>query len=109
MKVEFRGKINSPAIEELTKKKLERLEKYFKGAEPSFVVSFDIENKDHVVKMETNYNSFSLQAKAKSQDMYKSLDLCLENIKSQMVRNKFDKKTKRTHHVYDEELENDLQ
>lgn len=108
MKVEFRGKISSPAIEELTRKKLERVEKYFKGEEPSFVVSFDIENKDHVVRMETNYNSFNLQAKAKSQDMYKSLDLCLENIKSQMLKNKFDKKTKRTHHVYDEGRDSEL-
>lgn len=103
MKVEFYG-VTSPAIEELTKKKLNKLEKYYKGAEPSFKVTFAIENKQHVVKLETNYNSFSLQAKANSDDMYKSLDLAIENVKRQITKNKFDKKVKRNNNTFDFEM-----
>lgn len=95
MKVDFLNGINSEALESLCVKKLAKLEKYFKGGEPTISVSFAIDNREHIVNLATRYNSFNLSAKAKSEDMYKSLDLAIDNLKAQITKNKFDKKEKR--------------
>jgi len=100
MKVEFTSAINSEALEGLCKKKLSKLEKFFKGGEPTIVVSFQIDNREHIVTLFSNYNSFDLKAKGKSEDMYKSLDIAIDNLKQQITKNKFDKKTKRTEKEY---------
>lgn len=95
MKVEFTSAINSEALEGLCKKKLSKLEKFFKGGEPTIVVDFKIDNREHIVTLFTNYNSFDLKAKGKSEDMYKSVDIAIDNLKQQISKNKFDKKSKR--------------
>ena len=96
MKIEFNGRVSSPALEELARKKLERLEKYHKGAEPVYSVYFSVEKDKHIVRIETNYNGFDLNARESSDDMYKSLDMCIDSIKRQISKNKYDKKTRRT-------------
>ena len=100
MKVEFTSAINSEALEGLCKKKLSKLEKFFKGGEPTIVVSFQIDNREHIVTLFSNYNSFDLKAKGKSEDMYKSLDIAIDNLKQQISKNKFDKKSKRADKEY---------
>lgn len=96
MKVEFTNDIKSEALEGLCKKKLLKLEKFFKGGEPTVYVAFAIDNREHIVNLSTNYNSFDLIAKGKSEDMYKSIDIAIENLKQQITKNKFDKKSKRS-------------
>ena len=100
MKVEFSNNINSEALENLCIKKLSKLEKFYKGGEPTIFVNFQIDNREHAVTLLTTYNSFALQAKGKSEDMYKSLDITIDNLKQQMTKNKFDKKTKRSSNEY---------
>ena len=100
MKVEFKNAINSEALEGLCKKKLSKLEKFFKGGEPTIIVDFVIDNREHVVTLFTNYNSFDLKARGKSEDMYKSLDIAIDNLKQQITKNKFDKKEKRGEKEY---------
>lgn len=100
MRVEFTSAINSEALEGLTKKKLLKLEKYFKGGEPTITVSFQVDNREHIVTLFTNYNSFDLKAKGKSEDMYKSIDIAIDNLKQQIAKNKFDKKSKRSENDY---------
>ncbi|MBE5746137.1 MAG: ribosome-associated translation inhibitor RaiA [Clostridiales bacterium] len=95
MRVEFTNDIKSEALEGLCVKKLNKLEKFFKGGEPTVYVTFSIENREHSVSLLTNYNSFELKAKGKSDDMYKSIDIAVENLKQQITKNKFDKKEKR--------------
>ena len=95
MKIQFLSNINSEAIESLTVKKLSKLEKFYKGEEPTILVDFKIDNREHLVTLRTKYNSFELMSKGKSEDMYKSLDLAIDSLKSQMTKNKFDKKAKR--------------
>lgn len=96
MKVEFLNDINSKALEGLCEKKLSKLEKFYKGGEPTVYVSFSIASREHIVSLKTNYNGFDLSSKGKSEDMYKSVDLAIDNLKSQMTKNKYDKKTKRS-------------
>lgn len=100
MKVDFLNDINSEALEGLCVKKLTKLEKFYKGGEPTVSVSFAIDNREHIVNLTTKYNGFNLQAKGKSEDMYKSLDLAVDNLKSQMTKNKYDKKEKRCEREY---------
>ena len=101
MRIEFLNSVDSEALETLCEKKLSKLEKYFKGGEPKIQIGFTIDNRDHIVTLFTKYNSFELKAKGKSADMYKSLDIAIENLKDQMLRNKFDKKSKRTEKIYE--------
>ena len=95
MKVDFLNDINSEALESLCVKKLSKLEKFYKGGDAKISVGFNIDNKEHIVTLSTNYNGFDLIAKSKSPDMYKSLDLAIDNLKAQMTKNKYDKKSKR--------------
>lgn len=95
MKVDFLNDINSQALESLCVKKLSKLEKFYKGGDAKISVGFTIDNREHVVNLATNYNGFNFYSKAKSPDMYKSLDLAIDNLKAQMTKNKYDKKTKR--------------
>lgn len=100
MIVEFTNDINSEALENLCKKKLSKLEKFYKGGEPTVYVSFLIENREHIVTLKTNYNSFELLSKGKSEDMYKSVDIAVENLKQLITKNKFDKKNKRAENEF---------
>ena len=103
MKIQFNGDVESKALESLCEKKLNRLEKYFKGGEPKVSVKFSIVSKEHVVDIFTKYNSFELKSSGKSDDMYKSLDIAVDNLKMQMTKNKFDKKAKRCSREFVEE------
>jgi len=100
MKVEFLNDIKSEALEGLCIKKLSKLEKFYKGGEPTVFVGFNVDNREHVVTLSSKYNGFDLKAKGKSEDMYKSLDVAIENLKSQITKNKYDNKTKRKEREY---------
>ena len=102
MRVEFTNSINSEALESLCIKKLNKLEKFYKGGEPTVVVDFAIDNKQHIVSLFTKYNSIDLKAKGKSEDMYKSLDIAIDGLKLQISKNKFNKKEKRAEKEYGE-------
>lgn len=100
MKVEFLNDINSKALETMAERKLSKLEKYYKGGEPKISVMFQVDNREHLVTLRTKYNNFDLSSKGKSEDMYKSLDIAIDNLKAQMSKNKYDKKTKRSSRDY---------
>lgn len=100
MKVEFLSNINSEALEGLCEKKLSKLEKFYKGGEPTISVGFSVDNREHIVVLSTKYNGFDLKSKGKSEDMYKSLDIAIENLKNQITKNKYDNKTKRKEREY---------
>ncbi|MGN1208191.1 MAG: HPF/RaiA family ribosome-associated protein [Christensenellales bacterium] len=100
MKVEFLNDINSKALESLCVKKLMKLEKFYKGGEPTISVGFYIDGREHLVTLSSRYNGFDLKAKGKSEDMYKSLDVAIDNLKDQITKNKYDNKTKRKEREY---------
>ena len=100
MKVEFLNDIKSEALEGLCIKKLSKLEKFYKGGEPTVFVGFSVDKREHVVVLSSKYNGFDLKAKGKSEDMYKSLDIAIENLKNQITKNKYDNKTKRKEREY---------
>lgn len=107
MRIEFLNNINSKALESMTEKKLSKLGKFFKGEEPTVSVSYQVDNRNHLVTLQTKYNNANLISKGKSEDMYKSLDIAIDNLKVQMSKNKFDKKTKRTLHTYEDNQEDE--
>lgn len=100
------GNLLSPALERLTDKKLSKLEKYAEDIVVDIFMS--LEGKEHVTKMIFKTKNYELVSKARSNDMYKNIDVCVDNLKSQIV----DKKPTKSHskhsgkqmHVVDEEV-----
>ena len=81
------GDLISPALKELCDKKLKRLEKY--ADDLNCEVYMSTEGKNHVTKMVLSSKKFGeIVAKGSSDDMYKNLDICLDNLKLQLSKEK---------------------
>lgn len=80
----------SPALKHLCDKKLEKMDKY--ADDIICDVYMSMEGKDHVTKMVMTSKRFELVARTKSEDMYKNIDVCVDNLKTQISRQKPTKK-----------------
>jgi len=88
MKILYHGEENivSKAVQELFEKKLEKLNKFDENL--SAEIGFSKEGSDFVIKMSLKGNHTNLITKANSNDMYKNIDICVDNLKEQLVKNK---------------------
>ena len=76
----------SPALKNLCDKKLDKMDKYADDIVCDIYMS--MEGKEHATKMVMKSKRFELVAKAKSEDMYKNIDVCVDNLKAQISKQK---------------------
>lgn len=93
------GALLSPALESLCNKKLNKLDKYADDLVCDIYMS--TEGKEQITKMLLKSRKFELVAKAKSDDMYKNIDTCVDSLKLQISKEKLDRKQYKR---YDAEL-----
>lgn len=98
------GDLLSPALKEVYDKKLDRLDKY--GKEMSSEVYLTLDGKKHVTKVILTSGKNTLVASAKSDDMYKNVDLCVDSLKKQLEKVKVDR-TKAERYDAPEQLEDE--
>ncbi|MBQ7308289.1 MAG: HPF/RaiA family ribosome-associated protein [Clostridia bacterium] len=94
MNIIFSGKddVRSTALEELCEKKLTKLAGKVPSDNLSAEVNFSLESKDHVLTMKLFVDGDNYTAKTKGMDMYKNIDECVEKLKTQIMKNKVNKK-----------------
>lgn len=81
------GDLLSPALQSMVEKKLSKLDKY--GLDDAVVdVHMSKEGNDFVLKMQLQSREYNILAKAKSNDMYKNIDDCLDRLNSQIKEHK---------------------
>lgn len=81
------GDLLSPALQSMVEKKLVKLEKY--GLNDMVVdVHMSKEGNDFVLKLQLSSREHDLLAKAKSNDMYKNIDECIDKLCYQIRENK---------------------
>lgn len=81
------GNLLSPALKELVDKKLAKLDKY-ELTNANVDVHMTKEGLDYVLKMQLQSDELNLLAKAKSNDMYKNIDSCMDRLTSQLKAQK---------------------
>lgn len=84
------GALLSPALENLCNKKLAKLEKYADDLVCDIYMS--MEGKEQITKMILKSRRYELVAKAKSDDMYKNIDTCIDSLKLQISKEKREKR-----------------
>ena len=87
------GALLSPALERLCNKKLAKLDKYADDLVCDIFMS--MEGKEQLTKMVLKSRRFELVAKSKSDDMYKNIYTCVDCLKLQISKEKFEKRQKR--------------
>lgn len=81
------GDLLSPALQSMVEKKLAKLEKY--GLNDAVVdVHMSKEANDFVLKLQLSSKEHNLLSKAKSNDMYKNIDECIDKLSYQIRENK---------------------
>lgn len=83
------GDLLSPALESLCNKKLSKLEKY--GEDMTCDIFMTMEGKEYVMKVVLKNKKTELVARAKSNDMYKNIDTCVDTLKLQISKEKTDR------------------
>ena len=81
MTINYHGnELLSPAIEGMCAKKIKKLEKFEKD---EFVIDVFLSKsgRDYEMKMTLKNNMNDLISKAKSEDMYKNIDICVDSLK----------------------------
>lgn len=79
---------NSEQLRKLTTEKFARLNKYA-SAITSIHVTFNVDNKvRHIAEANVHVPKSVIHAKAESEDMYKTIDLLVEKLASQLARYK---------------------
>ena len=72
------------AIKEYVEKKLERIEKYFEGAEITANVTIKGEKNLQVAEMNVNVKSYNLRAVTETKDLYASIDKDIDILEGQI-------------------------
>lgn len=81
------GDLLSPALQSMVEKKLAKLEKF--GLNDMVVdVHMSKEGNDFALKLQLSSREHNLLAKAKSNDMYKNIDECIDKLSYQIRENK---------------------
>ncbi len=99
LKISFKHLKHTPALDERIKEKSEKLEKYFEG-NTSVSWTCWVEGDNHWAEIKAHGPKFDLFAKACADNMYKSLDLCIEKMEKQYDKQKDLYKNKIHHAPY---------
>lgn len=81
------GDLLSPALKSMVEKKLAKLEK-FGLSDANVDVHMAKEGSDFALKMQLQADEYNIMAKAKSGDMYKNIDECLDRLTIQLKEQK---------------------
>jgi putative sigma-54 modulation protein len=87
LKISFKHLKHTPALDERIKEKSEKLEKYFEGNTSVSWVCW-VNGDEHWAEIKCHGPKFDFFAKACSDNMYKSLDLCIEKMERQFDKQK---------------------
>jgi putative sigma-54 modulation protein len=98
--ISFKHLKHSDALDTKIKEKTEKLEKYFQGNTSVHWVCWVHEN-EHWAEIKVHGPKFDFFAKASSDNMYKTLDLCIEKMERQVERQKDIKRNKLHHAPYE--------
>lgn len=86
LKISFKHLKHTPALDERIKEKSEKLDKYFEG-HTNVTWTCWVSGDEHWAEIKAHGPKFDFFAKACADNMYKSLDLCVDKMERQ-----FDKK-----------------
>jgi len=87
LQISFKHLKHTPALDERIKEKSERLEKYFEGNTKVSWVCW-VSGDEHWAEIKAHGPKFDFFAKASADNMYKSLDLCIEKMEKQYDKQK---------------------
>jgi putative sigma-54 modulation protein len=87
LKISFKHLKHTPALDERIKEKSEKLQKYFQGNTSVSWVCW-VHGDEHWAEIKVHGPKFDFFAKACADNMYKTLDLCLEKIERQFEKQK---------------------
>ena len=76
------------AIKEYVEKKLERIERYFEGAEIDVSVKIKTERAYQIAEMQVNVKGYSIRAVTETKDLYASIDLAIDRVARQLRKDK---------------------
>ena len=82
------GDLLSPALESMVDKKLAKLENFDLSPNANIDVHMTKEGRDFVMKLQLQADGINLMSKAKSNDMYKNIDECVDRLTSQLKEQK---------------------
>jgi putative sigma-54 modulation protein len=87
LKISFKHLKHTPALDERIKEKSEKLDKYFEGNTNVSWVCW-VHGDEHWAEIKVHGPKFDFFAKAYADNMYKSLDLCIEKMERQFEKKK---------------------
>lgn len=82
--ITFRHMEHTPALDELIKKKTEKLAQIATGAQ-RFDWTCDVDNKVHRAELQSHINGKDYVAHSESDDLYKAIDLVVKKFKNQLA------------------------
>ncbi|MCA9410377.1 MAG: ribosome-associated translation inhibitor RaiA [Candidatus Omnitrophica bacterium] len=84
----------TPALEDHIREGLEKLTKIFDGNMDAEAV-LSVEKRRHTAEINLRAEGYHLHSESNSDDMYKSIDICISRIQTQLYRHKEKMRTKR--------------
>lgn len=99
LKISFKHLKHTPALDERIKEKSEKLEKYFEGNTSVSWVCW-VHGDEHWAEIKCHGPKFNFFAKACADNMYKSIDLCVDKMERQFEKQKDIYKNKIHHAPY---------
>lgn len=88
LKISFKHLDHTPALDQRIKEKSEHFEKYFEGNVQVQWVCW-VHDNEHWAEVKVHGPKFDFFAKASADNMYKTLDLCVEKIERQFEKQKY--------------------
>ncbi|MBT3982955.1 MAG: ribosome-associated translation inhibitor RaiA [Bacteriovoracaceae bacterium] len=103
IKISFKHLEHTEALDERIKEKTQKLEKWFEGMTSSHWTC-SVEKGDHIAEVKIVGPHFDYHASAKSDSLYKCLDLAVAKLEKQLGKKK-DKWKNHIHHKHEEKTE----
>lgn len=102
----WRNTLKSDSIEELTTKKLNKLERHFDHVKQIHVILETVNKLEHTAKASTHLAGIDISAHASAEDMYKAIDAMVHKLIRQIESHKAKLAEHRDHkhNDYEEEL-----
>jgi putative sigma-54 modulation protein len=87
LKISFKHLKHTPALDERIREKSQKLSKYFEGNTTVSWVCW-VHGEEHWAEIKVHGPKFDFFAKAQADNMYKTLDLCIEKMERQFEKKK---------------------
>lgn len=87
LKISFKHLKHTPALDQRIQEKSEKLKKYFQGNTSVHWICW-VQDDQHWAEIKVHGPKFDFFAKASADNMYKSLDLCVEKMERQIEKQK---------------------